>query len=132
MAPARSARTASICGNIGEAIGEKSIVDKLIIISIVLVAWFWHGNLKAREIAMQAARRACAADELQLLDETVFQAGMKLARDEQGRLALRRVYQFEYSDTGDNRRRGSVCMLGGKVVLINVGLRLAALDGRLL
>ena len=40
-----------------------------------------------------------------------------------GRLLLRRVYNFEYSDTGDNRRNGSVVLLGHRVVLLNVGLR---------
>ena len=35
-----------------------------------------------------------------------------------------RVYDFEYSDTGDNRRNGSVVMLGHRVVVLNLGLRL--------
>jgi len=38
---------------------------------------------------------------------------------------LQRVYTFEYSDTGDNRRCGSVVLLGHNVSMINIGLRLA-------
>ena len=49
---------------------------------------------------------------------------LRLARSDEGRVMLRRVYDFEYSDTGDNRRRGSVVLLGHRVVLLNVGLRL--------
>jgi hypothetical protein len=43
-------------------------------------------------------------------------------RSEGGTLMLRRVYSFEYSDTGDNRCSGSVVMLGHRVLLLNVGL----------
>jgi hypothetical protein len=107
-------------------------MEKLIFIALVLLAWFWYASLKSREIAIQAVRHACDAEGLQLLDETVFQATMKLARNEDGRMVLRRVYQFEYSDTGNNRRQGAVHLLGGKVVLLNIGLRLVASDGRLL
>jgi hypothetical protein len=32
-------------------------------------------------------------------------------RDANGRVALRRVYIFEFTDTGDNRRHGSVIVM---------------------
>ncbi len=95
---------------------------------LVLLAglgWFWLDSLKARDAAIQAARKACAAESLQLLDDTVSIASLKPARDDDGRLMLQRVYTFEYSDTGDNRRRGSVVLLGHSVSMINIGLRLA-------
>jgi len=88
------------------------------------LAWLWFDSLRARDAGIHAVRRTCEADDLQLLDETVAIAGLKPARDDDGHLVLRRVYEFEYSDTGDNRRRGSVVMLGQQVVLLNVGLRL--------
>ena len=90
------------------------------------VGWFWLDGLKARDAALQAARRACGAEGLQLLDDTVSIASLKPARDDDGRLLLQRVYSFEYSDTGDNRRRGSVALLGHNVNLINIGVRLVA------
>jgi hypothetical protein len=95
---------------------------------LVLLAglgWFWLDSLKARDAAIQAARKACTAENLQLLDDTVSIASIKPARDDDGRLMLQRVYTFEYSDTGDNRRRGSVVLLGYSVSMINIGLRLA-------
>ena len=61
---------------------------------------------------------------MQLLDDTVAISSLRLARNDAGRLLLQRVYDFEYSDTGDNRRNGSVVMLGHRVVVLNVGLRL--------
>ncbi len=86
-------------------------------------AWLWLDSLKARDIGIAAARTACEAEGLQLLDDTVSIGSLKPARNEDGQLLLRRVYTFEYSDTGDNRRSGSVILLGQRVVLLNVGLR---------
>ncbi len=86
-------------------------------------AWFWLDTLRARDGGIAAARAACNSEGLQLLDDTVSLSGLRLARNEDGRLLLRRVYDFEYSDTGDSRRRGSVVLLGQRVVLLNVGLR---------
>ena len=87
------------------------------------LGWFWLEGLKVRDAAMAAARRACESEGLQFLDDTVSLGGIKAERDDDGALRLRRIYNFEYSDTGDNRRRGSVVMLGRRVILLNVGLR---------
>lgn len=79
------------------------------------LAWFWLDSLKTREIAIAAAKRACDADAVQLLDDTVAMASIRLARNSQGQVSLRRFYRFEFSDTGDNRRGGMVLMLGSIV-----------------
>ena len=86
-------------------------------------AWLWLDGLRARDAGIAAARSACQSEGLQLLDDTVSLASLRPARGDDGRLMLRRAYDFEYSDTGDNRRRGSVVLLGRHVVLLNVGLR---------
>ena len=88
------------------------------------IAWLWLDSLKAREIAVRAARAGCTADGLMLLDDTVAIAGLKPARDGDGRVKLQRSYNFEYSDSGNNRLKGSVILLGHHVVILNVGLRL--------
>lgn len=88
-----------------------------------LVGWLWLDSLRARDAAIAAARAACAAEGLMLLDDTVAIAGMRLVRDSDGRLKLQRAYEFEYSDSGNNRIRGSVVLLGRSVTLLNVGLR---------
>ena len=83
-------------------------------------AWLWLDSLKTREIGIRAAQLACAEDGLQFLDETVAGRSLKMARDDEGRLKLRRIYEFEYSDTGDNRCSGSVTMLGHEVEFLHV------------
>ena len=87
------------------------------------LVWFWLEGLMVREAAIRAARAACDADGLILLDYTVAMSAMKPVRDENGRLKLQRAYDFEYSDTGNNRLKGSVVLLGRRVMLFNVGFR---------
>lgn len=87
------------------------------------VAWLWLDSLKAREAAVRAAKELCAAEGLLFLDDTVSIAAIWPARDDGGRVTLQRAYHFEYSNTGDNRLRGSVVMHGHHVVLLNVGPR---------
>ena len=90
------------------------------------IAWLWLDSLKAREAAIRAAREVCVAEGLLLLDDTVAIAGLKLARDEGGCLKLQRAYDFEYSDTGNNRLKGSLVLRGRRLVVINVGVGIAS------
>ncbi len=92
-------------------------------LALVGLAWFWLDSLRARDAAVQAAREACIAEGLMLLDDTVAIARIRPARDGEGRVRLQRVYDFEYSDSGNNRLRGSVVLLGRTVVMLNVGMR---------
>ena len=88
---------------------------------IAAVAALWLDSIKVRECAVQAARVACAAEGFQLLDDTVSISGLKPARDEMGRIGLLRTYDFEYSDTGDNRLKGSIVLIGRQVLILNLG-----------
>ncbi|MEQ1776898.1 MAG: DUF3301 domain-containing protein [Burkholderiales bacterium] len=101
------------------------MLELLSLIVLLLLGWLWFDSLKAREAAVRAARAACEAEDLLFLDDTVGIASIKPARDGEGRLKLQRAYDFEYSDTGNNRIQGGVVMLGHRVMLLNVGLRAA-------
>lgn len=91
---------------------------------LAVVAVYWLDSIKVREVAVREARAACQAEGFQFLDDTVASTGVRLMRDEDGRLSWHRAYSFEYSDTGNNRRPGSIVLLGQEVLLVNVGLRL--------
>jgi hypothetical protein len=93
------------------------------ILVVGALAWLWYDSLRAREAAVRAAREICASEGLMFLDDTVVIAGLKPSRDEGGRLKLQRAYNFEYSDTGNNRLKGSIVMQGQRLVLLNVGVR---------
>ena len=99
------------------------------ILLLAFVAWLWLDSLRAREAGVREARSACADEDLQLLDDTVAIRRIRLVRDEAGRLRLQRVYGFEYSDTGDNRREGSVTLEGQDVVLVSLRARLTLVGG---
>ena len=91
------------------------------IVAIAALAWLWFDSLKAREAAVRAARAACVAEMVMLLDDTVAISGIKAVRDDDGRLRLQRAYGFEYTDSGDNRLQGSVVLVGHRVVILNMG-----------
>jgi hypothetical protein len=90
------------------------------LIVAALLGWLWFDSFKARDIGIRAAKAICAAEELQLLDYTVSIASLKPARNGDGQLVVGRVYNFEYSNTGDNRRSGTVVMLGQKVMIVRL------------
>jgi hypothetical protein len=85
------------------------------IVLIAAAALFWIDSLRARERALAAGRAACGRYGVQLLDETVAISALRLARNSEGHLRLRRTYTFEFSDTGNNRRHGAIVMLGGEL-----------------
>lgn len=103
-------------------------LELLGIILLGALAWLWYDSVHVRDIGIRAAKAACAADDLQLLDDTVAIASLSLARDDDGRLCLRRAYGFDFSDTGNNRRRGSLVMLGDEVLVVNTGPRLVSVS----
>ncbi len=86
----------------------------------VVGGWFWMDSMRAREAALDAGRRACAAERVQLLDWTVAVRKMSVARDEEGRLRIRRTYDFEYSDTGDNRMKGAITLIGNQLIAVHI------------
>lgn len=88
---------------------------------LTALAWLWMDSLKVREIAVRTARESCAVENLLFLDDTVGIASVKFARDAAGHLKLQRAYDFEYSDTGNNRIVGSIVMLGERMMLLNLG-----------
>lgn len=95
------------------------------LIVICLLAWFWLDSIKVRELGVKAARESCLREGVQLLDDTVAFRSLRPARDDNGRVLLRRVYDFEYSGSGNDRYRGSVMLLGREVVMLDVSEHLS-------
>jgi len=77
--------------------------------------WFVVDALRAREAAIRIARQACKEHGLQLLDDTVHGARLRIVRDAQGVARLRRSFVFEFSEDGFNRRSGRLVMLGDEL-----------------
>lgn len=87
---------------------------------ILAGAWFWQDSMKSREQAVIEGNRACAAEGFQFLDWTVALKRVAIKRDDEGRLRFLRAYDFEYSDTGNNRMSGTVALLHRELVSIHL------------
>jgi hypothetical protein len=87
----------------------------LLLVLLGLIVWFWQNTLKARELALRAARDTCLSQQLQLLDGSVTFQRIALRRSHRGRMTLQRTFQFAYSEDGHDRRAGFVITLGNHV-----------------
>ncbi len=93
-----------------------------LLVAFGLGGWWVLGALAARERVLAAARRACDDVGVQLLDETVSVVRLGAGRDRDGRLRLRRVYRFEVSARGNDRRAGVAACLGERLEYVRVDL----------
>lgn len=100
-----------------------TVAESTIVLLLLAISWLWYDSMGAREAGVKAVRTACAAEGLQLLDETIAITRLRPGRDRAGRFCWFRAYQFDYSETGENRRSGVVHLLGRDVVFLNLGLR---------
>jgi hypothetical protein len=78
-----------------------------------IAAWIWL--TRARERVDLISREVCSDLRVQRLDESVALRRVSLRRAERG-IQLRRVFSFEFSTDGVDRRRGDVCLLGSKAM----------------
>ncbi len=69
----------------------------------------------ARERAIAAAIRACQEINVQFLDQTVSLESLKPVRNTHGHVVLRRIYAFEYSVQGVERRQGRAILRGQRL-----------------
>lgn len=95
----------------------------ILLLVIAAFAWFWLDSIKTREIAVSAARTACARESLQFLDDTVAQQGLRFVRNDAGHLILQRGFSFEFSQTGDDRHPGLVILQGRQITLLQTLVR---------
>lgn len=97
-----------------------SLFELLLCLFLAALVWFAFDSLKARELGLAAARQACQREGLQFLDETVVGHALGLSRAESGQLCFKRGFDFEYSQSGNERYSGTVLIVGREVVLIDL------------
>lgn len=101
--------------------GLISFYDLAWLAAVALLANHWWRSRHAKSLALHMAWKHCREQELQLLDHSVALERTRLQRGEDGRLQWRRHYQFEFSSTGQERRKGSLVMAGNRLLLIDTG-----------
>lgn len=89
--------------------------------------WAWLESIHARDRAVIAGARLCQQSGVQLLDQSVALAQLRVTRSG-GRLALRRRYRFEVSTDGSDRHRGHLDMMQRRVIDFSLPLPEAATD----
>jgi hypothetical protein len=87
----------------------------LMIVGAAVVAW-WNAARAAAERAESLGRDACAAADVQWLDQSVHAAGVRLYRREDGWLGLERTFRFDYSHDGIERHGGRLVLRGDRLV----------------
>ena len=93
------------------------------LVVFLAAALFWLDSMRAREAALDAGRRVCAAEAVQFLDWTVAVKKMRLMRADDGRLRIQRTYEFEYSVTGNDRLKGAITLLGTQLLAVHLEAR---------
>lgn len=95
-----------------------ALLDLLVVaVPAALIGLWWTGS-RVRELAVGHARRACANQGVQFLDQSVALSRLTLERGA-GRTALRRVYAFEFTAHGEHRDGGTVTMRGQQLVRVH-------------
>ncbi len=83
-------------------------LSALLLCGLTYVLWTWV--IRGREIVDRVSSRLCRDLDLQRLDGSVALADLGLERRRHS-LLVRRIYAFEYSTSGSDRRSGRVCLL---------------------
>jgi hypothetical protein len=91
-----------------------------VLCACAIAGWLVWDTMKARETANDAMRTACERSGYYFLDDTVSLKSVRPMRDHDGRMRLSRVYIFQYSDTGLNRRDGSITLLANAVTALTL------------
>ncbi|MEE9332239.1 MAG: DUF3301 domain-containing protein [Methylophilaceae bacterium] len=84
----------------------------LLLILILLIAWYWSDTITKREIAVYVGRELAGRYHLQLLDDTVACKRTRLGRNSNGQVQLIRLYEFEVSADGHSRLSCHLELLG--------------------
>lgn len=93
--------------------------DLIALLAFAAVAGLWLKSTRARERAVDEARRQCAHHGLQLLDETVGLRSLRL-RPIDGKRQLELGYGFEVSAHGDDRQQGRLWMRGNRLARVSL------------
>ncbi|KXU37548.1 hypothetical protein AXE65_02860 [Ventosimonas gracilis] len=83
----------------------------LFMLFAAIAAWLWHAH-GLRERALELVKQHCLRNGLLLLDDNVALRRMALLSDAVGRKRLARIYQFEFTVTGEQRHTGRITLFG--------------------
>lgn len=77
---------------------------------------YWNAARAAAERAQHLGRDACRDAGVIWIDQTVHASGLRVRRNEDGRLGFERTFRFEYSHDGADRHTGRLVLRGDQLV----------------
>lgn len=89
--------------------------ELVLLFGVVLVCLYWINAQRIKELVLSAVQAHCNKMGVQLLDDSVVLKRLWLKRDARGQMRLWRLFQFEFSSTGDERYLGSIEILGRQI-----------------
>ncbi len=88
-----------------------SVTELSLLFGGALVIGLWWWSMQAHDRVDFISREVCKDLNVQRLDEAVSLRRVRFARSEYG-LNLERVFRFEFSVNGADRRLGEICLHG--------------------
>ncbi|QIK37048.1 DUF3301 domain-containing protein [Caldichromatium japonicum] len=82
-----------------------------LIFVLLLIGGLWLDGLRVREAGLRSCLSACPSYGVQLLDDTITLCQISLAWERSG-MYVRRIYLFEFSEDGYERRSGQIRSAG--------------------
>ncbi len=92
----------------------------LAIAALIALVWYWQDSLRSREFALKRCRRLCDEHNVQLLDQSVHVARLRLGKTEGHNLFIRRFYGFEFSIGGADRYNGVAVVAGERMEYLSL------------
>jgi hypothetical protein len=92
------------------------VLPLAILAAAAALGWNWWSDRRSADRATLLARQACEQAGVIWLDQNVQRVRKRLARDDDGRLAWRRDYDFEFTSSGEDRQLGRISLVGLRVV----------------
>jgi Protein of unknown function (DUF3301) len=99
-----------------------SFSEVFMILGLAMILLLWVETMRSQEQARALGLRACRDAGVQLLDDTVALARVRLRRDARGHLAVYREYHFEFTTTGETRHAGEIALLGRRPAHLHLAL----------
>jgi hypothetical protein len=95
-----------------------TLTDIVLFLPFILGAAYWWRASEQKTIAVNGARQYCKQRNMQLLDDSLVFSKFRLERNLYQERSLCRVYEFDYSPDGRDRRTGQIVLHGNSILRV--------------
>ena len=90
------------------------MLELTLLLIMALIAYYWYNQVNALDASRKAAKQITQQKGWAFLDDSVMQKVIRI-KPRYGKLALRREFEFEFSDVEAKRFSGVIIHHGGVV-----------------